>query len=342
MTEIILHSGAATELDTYVRQHNNASAYHLSAWRAAVQQAYGHKALCWQAINEQGDTVGVLPASEVRSPLGKHLCSLPFCDLGGPLADSPEIATQLAKAAAKYGKKLDLRCDAGHVNSVSEGTKVRMIGELMDSSEALIASYKPKLRSQIRKSEKNGLTASIQVNSGAAIADFFDVYAQNMLRLGSIPHAKQWFQAVQQHYGDDSFVALVFMDNKVVGAGLVLRVGNNAVIPWASTLADYNKLAPNMLLYWAIQAYLCDSGATQFDFGRSSYGEGTFRFKKQWGAQPHVLDWQTWTASGQQPKAETGPGLGAKVRPIIEKTWQKLPLSVSNSLGGTLRRYITL
>lgn len=340
MTDIILHKGPASELDHYVRQHPNASAYHLSAWRLAVQQAYGHKALCWEA-KENGKTLGILPASEIRTPLGKHVCSLPFCDLGGPIANNAHIAKQLTESAAAHMSKLDLRCDAGAVEEAAPGRKVRMIGSLMNSADELIASYKPKLRSQIRKAEKNGLTSSI-ANSSEAVDAFFNVYAQNMHRLGSIPHSLKWFKAVHQHFGNDCFIALVHLEDKVIGAGLVLRVSNNAVIPWASTLADYNRLAPNMLLYWAIQAHLCDTGASQFDFGRSSFGEGTFRFKKQWGAQPHLLDWQNWTPAGQQTEQDNGPGLGAKVRPMIEKTWQKLPLSVSNQLGSKLRGYITL
>ena len=131
--------------------------------------------------------------------------------------------------------------------------------------------------------------------------------------------------------------------DRVVGAGWVLRCAERAVIPWASTLADFNHLAPNMLLYWTIQAHLADSGGREFDFGRSTYGEGTYRFKQQWGAVPNLLEWQTYTADALLPvPALKQGGLGQRLRPFIERVWQRLPLPVANRLGGHLRRYITL
>ena len=46
-----------------------------------------------------------------------------------------------------------------------------------------------------------------------------------------------------------------------------------------------------MLLYWTFLAFAADNGYGQFDFGRSTPGEGTYRFKSQWGAEPHQLYW---------------------------------------------------
>ncbi len=39
-----------------------------------------------------------------------------------------------------------------------ESNKVRMLLDLPDSSEILLANFKSKLRSQVRKAEKNGVT----------------------------------------------------------------------------------------------------------------------------------------------------------------------------------------
>ena len=167
-----------------------------------------------------------------------------------------------------------------------------------------------------------------------------------MRRLGSPPHSLAWFDAIHRHYSawGDMFIVIVRQEGKAIGAGWVLLCGTSAVIPWASTLADYNSLAPNMLLYWVIQAHLCDSGVRQFDFGRSTFGEGTYKFKKQWGARPIPLDWREWNAQGIVPSVKTPVhgGPASRLRPLIESAWQRLPLMVTNSLGPRLRRYITL
>lgn len=339
-------------LDDYVRQHPRGSAYHLHAWRQAVQQAYGYPGRVLVARGSDGRIAGLLPLCEVALPLGRpRWVSLPFCDLGGPLADTPDIAAQLASHAARVlasgeARKMELRCSlpqaAGNEDELA-GKKVRMLLSLPDSAEQLFAAYPPKLRSQIRKAEKNGLTAAISTDS-RDVDKFYTVYSKNMRRLGSPPHSRSLFEAVLNSYAasGEAFIALVYKGDDVVGAGLVLRCGDKAVIPWASTLAEFNHLAPNMLLYWQVQAHLCAAGVAQFDFGRSTYAEGTYKFKKQWGASPWPLDWQQWTADGMVPAAATAAGGGSQARAMVESVWQKLPLALTNTLGPCLRRYITL
>lgn len=344
------------ELDAFARARPDGSAYHLAAWRRAVAGAYGYAGQALVA-RRGGKLAGMLPLSAVSRPLGKpRWISLPFCDLGGPLADSPDVADALARRArldvgSAGAAGLELRCshDGALDEAALEGRKVRMLLHLPDSAAALMQSYPPKLRSQVRKAEKNGLTSEVASGS-EAVAAFYDVYSRNMRRLGSPPHSRAWFDAIYRHYSaaGDMFIVLVRHEGKAVGAGWVLLCGDKAVIPWASTLADYNPLAPNMLLYWTIQSQLCERGVRQFDFGRSTYGEGTYKFKKQWGAVPVALDWREWDGQGVAQGANAiaapagGGGIKANLRPMIESAWQKLPLAVTNSLGPRLRRYITL
>lgn len=345
-------SPANDALDAFARTQPGASAYHLAAWRRAVETAYGYPGQVLVA-RRAGAIQGLLPLSAVARPLGKpRWISLPFCDLGGPLATAPDVAEALAARARKDvgtggATGLELRCSAPETveEAALEGRKVRMLLGLPDSAAGLMQSYPPKLRSQVRKAEKNGLTSEV-VTGAAAVAEFYDVYSRNMRRLGSPPHSRGWFDAIHRHYSanQDMFIVIVRHEGKAVGAGWVLLCGDKAVIPWASTLADYNPLAPNMLLYWAIQSHLCETGVRQFDFGRSTYGEGTYKFKKQWGAVPVALDWKEWDAQGVAPIVAPATSGGAKssLRPLVESAWQKLPLAVTNSLGPRLRRYITL
>ena len=63
-------------------------------------------------------------------------------------------------------------------------------------------------------------------------------------------------------------------------------------IPWASSIRDFNPLCPNHLLYWHAMETAVAEGVDVFDFGRSTPGEGTFKFKEQWGAEPVPLHWE--------------------------------------------------
>jgi lipid II:glycine glycyltransferase (peptidoglycan interpeptide bridge formation enzyme) len=218
-----------------------------------------------------------------------------------------------------------------------------MLCELPETSEALFKGYKPKLRSQIRKAEKNGLRSELRTDA-EAINLFYDVFAQNMHRLGSPVHSLRWFQDLKAAYGDQMLISLVFKEDKPVGAGIVLVQGKQACIPWASTLEEFNRLAPNMLLYWTFLSHVCDVGCTIFDFGRSTPDEGTYRFKKQWGAKPYELIWTDYSNGGHSDIAHESAGSSklSQLRPLIENIWCHLPLAFTNWLGPKLRRYITL
>lgn len=344
----------ASEYDIYVAGHPEATPYHSSAWLQAAESAYGHPS--WLVtIHRNEQLCGVLPLVEVKRPLGtKSLVSLPFCDLGGVLADNEEIKEWLiAEARVLAGEKrinlLEIReagpTVEGQHQSLAIDTKVRMLCDLPETSEALFKRYKPKLRSQIRKAEKNGLRAEVRTDADA-VGLFYQVFTQNMRRLGSPVHSVQWFQDLKAAYGDNLLVGLVFHNEQPVAAGIVLLTDKNACIPWASTLQAFNRLAPNMLLYWSLLSHVCDSGCTRFDFGRSTIGEGTYRFKKQWGAEPHGLTWTEYRGGKLASAIGSGKGnnvsMTSRLRPLIEGVWRQLPLPLANWLGPKLRRYITL
>jgi len=344
------------DYNDYIASQPNATPYHYSGWLTAVKKAYGH--VDWVVTAHQnGKLCGALPLVEVKRPFGAStLVSLPFCDLGGLLADSPDIAAEMRVAAQNLaaslgGAALEIREGGPELlpeecTDLAGDTKVRMLCELPACSETLFNSYKPKLRSQIRKAEKNGLTAEVRQGDDA-IASFYAVFSRNMLRLGSPVHSLSWFKELSKAYGDKMLVGLVFKDKQPVGGGIVLVQGKQACIPWASTLEEYNKLAPNMLLYWTLLAKVNDLGCTQFDFGRSTLGEGTFRFKKQWGAVPHHLIWRNESQTDERANSSSSSRSSlsrtvSRLRPLIERIWQRFPLPVANWIGPKLRRYITL
>ncbi len=338
------------ELDALVRSLPGQSPYLLSSWRRAVRSAYGYAsgALVWR---EEGQVLGFLAYCKVKDVLGRaQAVALPYCDIGGPVAVNAEVASallaffanSLCPAQAKGGE-VRLQDNTSVLDEQQLiGKKVNMLLALPDSEEALLAAYPPKLRSQIKKAGKNGLNAEVRTDA-RGLDDFYLVYSRNMHRLGSPAHSKAWFAAVLAQYQQqgEAILALVYLEQQVVGAAIVLRCGEQAVIPWASTLSEYNSLAPNMLLYWSVQAWLCQNGVRVFDFGRSTYGEGTYKFKKQWGAVPGLLQWQRFDNAGQciTPAASTSDG---KLRALAERIWRTLPEPLMTALGSGLRRYITL
>lgn len=334
------------EYQSFVNTSENASPYHNCAWGQAVKDAYGFDMYYFGLRSEQ-QLVAVMPAVLMRSLKGKRvLCSLPYCDMGGVLATDEQSAERLlalvVEHASENNYQFEYRATLAQQEEldVPDGAKVRMLFSLLSSAEEQLASFKPKLRSQIKKASKNGVTSRvIKTPTAHEIDQFYSVFAVNMRDLGSPVHAKGWFTEIFKHYENNAFLVLVDVEDKCVGGGIVIHNQTRAVIPWASTLRDYNKLAPNMLLYWEVLSEVINRGINQFDFGRSGFNEGTYRFKKQWGAEPVLLQWQSLN-NGKLAVEEQSTK--SNMRAKVEKTWQSLPLSMTTFVGPKLRKYISL
>jgi FemAB-related protein (PEP-CTERM system-associated) len=326
--------------DRYVLDHPDGSAYQLTAWQAAVERAYGFS--CFYFLAEDGGAIqGILPLVEHSVPLlGKSLISLPYCDAGGVLANDESTTEALLKHAQVFsserGSKLKVHSyhplplpDNGNSN------KVRMLLDLPENAEQLMAGLKSKVRSQARKPQRDGLTAKL---GGAELCEsFYRVFSRNMRDLGSPVHSRQWIETIVREYGEKARLCVVHTpDGEAAAAGLILLHSRTVSIPWASSLRRYNPLNPNMHLYWTFLSFAADHGYERFDFGRSTPGEGTYRFKVQWGAEPHPLYW--YDASEQKTKNDS---LSRK-REIAAAVWSRLPLTSATFLGARLRKYISL
>jgi hypothetical protein len=101
-------------------------------------------------------------------------------------------------------------------------------------------------------------------------------------------------------------------------------------VPWAASDREARALCPNMLLYWHMLRDTVTRGVPVFDFGRSTPGEGTFHFKKQWKAEAHPLHWE-YALLDRDELPDQSP-TNAKFQLAIE-TWKRLPLAVANRLG---------
>lgn len=345
----LIDLGERESWNRFVSSSESATPYHRFEWMEAIETAYGHKPYPI-GVKQEGKIVAVLPLILMEQPLTrkKALVSLPFCDLGGAVGAGAHVellskkARELADSMA--ARELEVRQREGQglgfdfdtLASQLGNQKVSMILELEAGSEEQLAAFKPKLRSQIKKAMKNGCTTELG-NNEKLVEDFYHVFSRNMRALGSPVHSKDLFHAICKAFADQAVVAVTYFEGEVAAGGIVLKNGKNAAIPWASSLSKYNRLAPNMLLYWELLAHCAENGIRAFDFGRSTFGEGTFRFKKQWGAQPYLLSWQNWMEQGG-----TSTSLPGKIRPMLESAWRRLPLGLVNMLGPLVRKHIRL
>jgi FemAB-related protein (PEP-CTERM system-associated) len=347
--------------DDYVRAHAFPSIYHLTSWLKAIENAYGHKTyylICLgksdrSSANEE--VLGILPLVHMKHVLfGNRLVSVPYSDYGGILASGEEPARALMVEAAKLAEHLqcneiELRhreslpqandCSLlnGAFTPLTKSHKVRLVLNLPDSSEKLINSFKPKLRSQIRKPQKAGLHAAI--GGSELLEHFYQVFSVNMRDLGSPVHSRRLMQDIMQHMGDAARIFVIYKDSRPLSCSMVIGYRNILANPWASSLKSFNALSPNMLLYWKMLEYACDHGFALFDFGRSTPFGGTYRFKQQWGAEDHPLSWQ-YLRIGK--KSAISEDIEDSKTSAAINLWKRLPVPLANLCGPYIRKHISL
>jgi len=333
--------------DNYVARHRSATPYHLCGWQEVIEAAYGHRTHFLLAEQHQ-QVVGVLPLVHMKHPLsGNRLISMPFLDMAGVLADSENIADclrqealQLMRRIGASGLELRQKDDRSDRDATTvPGQRVLMLRDLPADPETLQQSFRAKLRNQIRKPIALGLET--RIGGEEFLDDFYRVFAVNMRDLGSPVHSQAFLAAILKEFAGLTRVFVVYRAALPVAASLIFQFHNIVYNPWASSLRKHRDSCPNMLLYWSMLAYACEQGCTQFDFGRSGVGEGTYRFKQQWGARPVPLSWATITNT-----ACTRPGTPAtsdnKGLQLAARLWSKIPVPISRVIGPAIRKQIGL
>jgi len=212
-----------------------------------------------------------------------------------------------------------------------------MLLTLPKSSETLMKSFKSKLRSQVKKPIKEGLKS--KVGGLELLDDFYKVFSINMRDLGSPLHSRKLIKHVLEEFSEKARIVLVYKDSEPLACSIIVGFNDTLENPWASALRQYNRLSPNMLLYWTMLEYACENRYKYFDFGRSTPDEGTYRFKEQWGAKPEPFHWHFISLNGQPINEDTSEK--SKFDKAIQY-WQKLPVPVTKILGPMIRKHIGL
>ncbi|HTS87905.1 MAG TPA: FemAB family XrtA/PEP-CTERM system-associated protein [Gemmatimonadales bacterium] len=330
--------GAGEEWDAFVRRQPGWTHFHLYGWRNIYEQVYGHPCPYLAARDATGALVGALPLVRVRSVLfGHYLVSQPFVNYGGPLGDTGAIQALVAEAAARAAREgvklLELRSRTPlPVDLPVSHRKITVVLDLPDSSQALFKVFEPKLRSQIRRPQKEGVTVRFGPDQVGA---FFEVFAAHMRDLGTPTQPRRLFDAIATSF-PDAWFGCAYLGDRPVACGAGFRWEREFEMTWASSLYAYNRLAPNMLLYWSFMERAIGEGVTLFNFGRCSPGAGTHRFKRQWGSRDEQL-W--WYQQARTPMAATpSPDDGAYA--WGPRLWRHLPLPVATAIGPWIVRSI--
>ncbi len=330
----VTEAGEGAEWNAFVEGAEDGSTFHRWEWREVYRECYGHETP--YLVARRGDElVGVLPLVRVKSLVfGHYLVSNPFVSYGGPVgtAEAQRVLSAHAASMANGAKLVELRSRAPIDTDLALVTrKITVVRDLVPGDyEATFKSFDSKVRSQVRRAEREGL----EVRFGREqLAAYHSVFAVHMRDLGSPAHGLSFFETLADVLGDRAWVGVAWLGDEPVAAGFAIENGAEVEISWASALRKHSKIAPNMALYGAFIQRACERGFSAFNFGRCTVDSGTHKFKRQWGSRDEPLSWYQYTPDGSV-SAPPNPDQGAYGTAV--KMWQKLPVSVTTPLGARL------
>lgn len=327
--------------DQYVLNSAVTSGYHLSGWRQVIEEAFGH-ATCYVTVRDESEAVvGLVPLVFLASRgFGRFLVSLPFVNYGGMIADSPEGFRLLENEAIKQARALnaqhiELRHEAPIQTAwVSTQRKVSMRLPLPPSYEELLKGFPSKLRSQVRRAQKEGMTA--RVGGVECLDEFYAVFSRCMRDLGTPVYAKSFFGKILEVFPKDAHICVVSHQETPVAAGFLYGFRSSLEIPGRhriSVLTSSRPICCYMARCWNMRASRASSFLISADRARTAAPI----VLRSSGAQPHQLYWYYWMKDGRNvPQLNPqNPKYALAIR-----LWQTLPVAVANFLGPHIVKHL--
>lgn len=303
-------------------------------------EEFGHEVLPLAARDIDDRLVGVLPLIHLRSRIfGRYLLSMPFLNDGGPLGKE-EASHALVEEGIR--RAADLQVDLFELRTrerlpIERTVSTRKVSVLLDLPDDPVHFWekgiRAKVRSQIRRPMKEGMEIRFGTDQLPA---FYDVFSRNMRDLGTPVLPRSFFESIVRNLPDRFRIGAVWLGEVPVAGGWGLVEGGEFEMTWASALREYNRLSPNMLLYWGFMERCIEEGIERFNFGRSTPGSGPHRFKLQWGGRDHPLPWLQWSPKG----VDATPSPDSPTFRLATRVWSRLPVAITNRVGPILARQI--
>lgn len=335
--------GERARIAAFVRAHPEATPFHLPEWNIAVARGCGQKAHCLVAERADGAIIGVLPLTEVGSPLfGRAMVSTGFGIGGGILASDDAAVPVLAEAGWAFA--VERRCPTLELRGgpLPEGegwhhdatTYLGFARPLAADDDQELAAIPRKQRAEIRKA----LTTELEISVGQHDSDVrthYAVYAESVRNLGTPVFPARLFREVLREFGESADILVVRHKGAAVASVLSVYMNGTVYPYWGGGTVEARALRANDRLYFALMSHARARGCTRFDFGRSKAGTGPAAFKKNWGFEGQPLAYAKRAPVGEEPR-EINP-LSPKYR-LQVAAWRKLPLWLANRVGPVIAR----
>jgi FemAB-related protein (PEP-CTERM system-associated) len=325
----------------FIDSRQDATFYHRPEWKEIVESSFGHRAYYLMAMNGRGVT-GVLPLVHVKSALfGSILCSMPYLNFGGVVADSGEAEGALYDEAGRLMKRIgadyvELRQSRRSSSGLpSAEHKVGMYLDLDPDPEAILGSFKRRHRREVRSALKKDL--EIRFGNGELTKDFYALLSRGWRDLGTPIYDRRFFEKILSTFGESAEISVVY--HRGVPVATAFDGFHDGVVEgmWSYSLKEYTSLKVNYFLYWQLIKRACERGCRHYHLGRSTAESNGQRYKAKWGAQPRQLYWEyVVNGSGRIPELNVE---NPRYRLAIG-LWRRLPVPLTRIAGPFLAKGI--
>ena len=335
-----LQEGEEGRWDDFVFGASSGTFFHLTPWRRIIQRVLGRECP-YLVARRAGRITGVLPLSRARSRIfGDCLVSLPLAVYGGVCADDGESHRALLKAGSGFADRLgvqylELRNRAELTPTSWPGRQlyVTFTQDLTAGPENLMKGLPRDTRYAIRKGQKAGLAWTDDLS----LAEFYDLYAQSVHRLGTPVFPRELFAALRSGFANQVRLFGVRKGTTPI-AGVLCFYFRDQVLPYyAGALPEYNRDSPNSFMYWNLIEQSSKEGLREFDFGRSKRGTGSFDFKSAWSMKVTELPYRYHLVKAREVPHITP--VDAKFQ-LPVAAWKRMPLSWTKIIGPRVIRWI--
>jgi FemAB-related protein (PEP-CTERM system-associated) len=333
-----LRDACDQDWDNFVRNQPQATFFHLSGWKAVIEESLNHA--CYYLIAQQATKiVGVLPLTYVRSSLfGSSLISNGFCVYGGPLAGSSAALKALDTAAIELAKNLKVERIEYRLRRpfhpdwhCNRETYVTFRKQIDRDPMKELAVIPRKQRAMVRKGIKHGLTAVVDQD----VRQLYPMYAESVRNLGTPVFGRRYFECLHSVFAKESQVITVTSGGRPLASVLSFFFRDEVLPYYGGGCNAAREYAANDFMYWEVMRRACEAGLRIFDFGRSKVGTGSYAFKRHWGFEPEPLHYENKLLH-IATIPEINP-LNPKYALMIA-AWKRLPLSIANAIGPYIAR----
>lgn len=162
------------------------------------------------------------------------------------------------------------------------------------------------------------------------IDDFFILFEKIMHKHGTPPISKKIFEVMNQELHQFEFY--IFYYENVPIAGSIVFIDNElATLFWNCIDYNYSHTRIGYVSFWKIIENISNKykEVKVLDFGRSSFGGATYKFKSGFGAVPVKIDLHQDSYEDVYTKYA-----------FVSYIWKKLPSSFVNYLGPKLCKHL--